>query len=143
MTHPRHTATVAAAMAAARLRAWRTSLLSLHKALIDAERRRYERVHGRIPTAHDALRLVLHDPWFEWLRPMADVIVTIDERLADETPVKPDELAAFRSRVRKLVQLENADGRFGDEYRRALQEIPEVVVTHGHLLGLLADDRPS
>jgi hypothetical protein len=134
---------VANALTVARIRALRTALLSLHKALIDAERRRYEKVHGRIENPHVALRLVLEDPWFRWLHPIADIIVTIDERLADERAMEGGDLKAFADRVRAILQQDGAGPQFRDEYHRSLQEAPEVVVAHGDVARLLAADPPG
>ena len=52
---------VAAALAASKMRAIRTALIALHKALLDAERTRYGRAHGPIENPHQALQLVLRD----------------------------------------------------------------------------------
>jgi hypothetical protein len=131
-------AIVARALAAARVRALRMGLLALHQALIDAERERYERVNGRIESAQAALRLVMESPWFEWLHPLAGMIVQMDERLADERAIDVAEAEAFNDRVRGLLQREDAGARFRSEYRRALQEAPGVVLAHGHLARLVA-----
>src|SRR5829696_4759008 len=61
---------LAFALASARLRAIRVALLPLHKTLVDAERSRYERAHGRIESAQRALRLLIEDPWFAWIQPL-------------------------------------------------------------------------
>jgi hypothetical protein len=127
-----------AAMAMARLRALRTALLPLHRALIDSERAQYERVHGRIDHAQRALRLVLDDPWFAWLRPLASLIVAIDGRLAEEAPVQPAEVAGFEDSIRALLQRDPHEA-FREPYHRALQRSPEVVVAHGAVSALLAD----
>ena len=133
-------AVIARALAAAKVRALRLSLLALHKALIDAERERYERANGRIESAQAALRLVLDDPWFRWLQPLAEVIVQMDERLADETPIEVAEAEAFADRLRVLLQRDGADRLFTSEYRRSLQERPDVVMAHGRVARLLAGD---
>ena len=141
-------ALVAAALAAARLRAWRLGLLDVHKFLIDAERRRYERTHGPIDGPHHAFRLLMHDQEFAWLRPLADLIVQIDERLADAGPIGPEELNEYAARIRRRLQSQDPV-TFGVPYRQALQDEPDVVVAHGTLLRLLegagrpADLRPS
>src|SRR5690349_7479323 len=130
------------ALAMARVRAIRLALLDLHKALLDEERRRYERAHGRIESAQEALRLVLQDPWFRWLAPLASVIVQMDERLADDTPFKSAEADVFAERVRSLLIREGGDPKFREEYHRALQEAPEVVVAHGRVVRLVSS-RPE
>jgi hypothetical protein len=62
-------AALASALAVARLRAVRIGLLHLHKTLLDAERERYVRERGPIDGPGHALKLVLNDPFFAWLRP--------------------------------------------------------------------------
>ena len=115
----------------------RTALLTLHKAVLDAERRRYERAHGRIENAHQALRLVMDDPWFAWLRPLANLIVATDERLADDAPVTPADVDRVSEHVRGLLQLSLGGDGFRTEYQRTLQDTPEVVIAHGKVRALL------
>src|SRR5262245_63759241 len=122
-------ALVAKAIAVARVRALRLALLALHKTLIDTERRRYERDHGRIESPQMALRLVLEAPAFQWLHPLAELIVQMDERLAEDGAIGVSESEAFVDRVRNLLHGDGHD-RFRDEYRRALQDAPEVVIAH-------------
>ena len=131
-------AAIASALAVARLRALRMGLVALHKTLIDNERVRYERVNGRIGTAHAALRIVLESPWFRWLHPIAEMIVQMDERLSDETPMQAIDVEAFVDRIRGLLQRDDGDEEFRREYHRSLQEAPDVVVEHAHVAKLLA-----
>ena len=134
MEHP----SVPQALAAAKLRAIRTALLHLHKTLIDAERLRYGRAHGQpIEGPHHALQLVLRDPWFAWLRPIAELIVQADERLADEDrAVSPDEAEGYASQVLELLQQDLGGADFRREYHRSLQELPDVVVAHAQIVKL-------
>lgn len=127
---------VATALAAARLRAVRLALLSLHKAILDAERERYERRHGRIGSAQDALQVIMRDPFFAWPRPLAHLIVQMDERTADAAPLQVTETEAFIGQVRALLQREAGGAEFAREYRRLLQEVPDVVVAHGRVLAV-------
>jgi hypothetical protein len=131
--------TVKTALAAARLRAIRLALLSLHKELIDAERVRYERAHGRIRSRHEALRLLLQDSWFAWLRPLAALIVEIDERLDAGDPIDADGVQAFTRQVRALLTAEASGDGFRREYHRMLQDVPAVVVAHGRVATLLSE----
>src|SRR5438552_12856270 len=63
------------------LTALRHALLELHQALIEHERRAYEKVNGRQSGA-DFLQLLAYDPAYRWLSPLSAVIVALDE--ADE-----------------------------------------------------------
>jgi len=128
------------ALAMARVRALRNALLDLHKTLLDAERRRYERAHGPIVGAHAALRLVLEDPWFRWLNPLASLIVQMDERLAGDLPFDVTEARAYADRVRQLLVNPAVDATFVGAYHRALQDIPDVVVAHARVMGLVSGE---
>ena len=134
---PKTEQAVAAAMQAARLRAMRTALLALHKAILDAERVRYERSRGKFTGAQHALRVIMEDPFFAWIRPLATLVVQADERLSEARPVDRAEVDAFAGQLRALLQSDDTAGDFHYEYRRALQDVPEVVVMHGKLIALL------
>jgi hypothetical protein len=128
---------VTQALWVARMRAWRTALLGLHKVLLDSERRRYEQDRGRIQGPQHALQLAMHDPWFAWLRPLSELIVQLDERLAEPLPFQPGEVQNYAEQVRRLLQLDLGGPDFVREYRRSLQDLPDAVVAHGKVLGLL------
>jgi hypothetical protein len=84
------------------LRDVRHALLRLHKTLLDWERNGYERIHGR-QSSSELLEVVLTDPQFEWLRPMSQLIVRLDEMLDDPTPPMKNEVEAVVSQVHKLT----------------------------------------
>lgn len=138
MRHESSDDTVGQALSVARLRAWRTALLALHKVLVDAELLRYGAAHGPVNGPHHALKLLSDDPWFQWLRPMLVLVVQMDERLADDRPLASDELDTFRRETRALLQ-PPAETPIGREYQRSLQELPAAVVAHGKLLELLKE----
>ncbi len=132
---------IVAALAAARLRAVRTALLVLHKALIDAERGRYARAHGPVDSPHQLLQLVLRDPWFAWLRPIAELIVQADERLDTDQAITTTEADAYATQVLGLLQRDLGGPDFRREYHRSLQETPEIVLAHAAVLRLAAKER--
>jgi hypothetical protein len=127
-----------AAMAVARLRALRTVVLAMHKAALDAERGRYEQLHGPIGGPHQVLRVVMDDPFFAWLRPLSDFVIQADIRLSDKKVLLPSDVERFAEDLRSMVQSQSETDRFAVEYRRTLQDVPEVVVLHGKLIALLA-----
>lgn len=135
-----HGSPIASALAVARLRALRLGVLALHKALIDHERQRYERVNGRIENPFAALRIVLDSPWFRWLHPLAELIVQMDERLSDDTPMQAIHVEAFVDRIHSLLRRDDGDESFRREYHRALQEAPDVVMAHAAVVKRL-DER--
>ena len=137
-------ADVPSALAAARIRAIRLALLHLHKALVDIERLRYGRAHDApIESPHEALQLLMRDPWFAWLRPILELIVRADERLDEDRPISPDEAEAYAAHVIALLQQDAGGDDFRREYHRSLQEVPDVVVAHAAVVKLAARNGKS
>ena len=82
----------------------RAALLRLHKTLLDSEKLRYEKTHGRINGGLAFLQLAANDPWFAWIRPIGSLIVEIDERqrpdaTSRQTLRRADDPAAGSTRV--------------------------------------------
>ncbi len=110
----------------------RTSLLELHKTLLDAVRIDYEREHGRVESAGALLQLVVSDPAFDWLRPLSQLIVAIDELEPNVGPKVVSEM------VQALV---DRDPRFTAPYQAWLQASPDVVMAHGKAMRAVAELR--
>jgi hypothetical protein len=117
------------------VRAVRLALLDLHKVILDAERIRYEHARGRIDTPHQALQIIMGDPFFAWLRPLSQVIVGLDEWLADDRIRQSRAAAALMADVRRLLAGDDQANPFTVEYRRALQHSPDVVLAHARTMG--------
>jgi hypothetical protein len=113
-----------------RLTDLRNGLLSLHKTLLDSERAIYERDIARINTSTDFLRLVLYDPWFNWLHELSELVVLIDETLDAKEP--PDGFTAERliAQAQELLTPNEAGEGFEKRYFEALQRDPDVVLAH-------------
>jgi hypothetical protein len=113
-----------------RLTDLRNALLSLHKTLLDSERGVYERDIEKIPTSTDFLKLVLYDPFFNWLHELSELVVIIDETLDAKEP--PDDATAERliAQSQELL-IPNEEGKgFKKRYFEALQRDPDVVIAH-------------
>jgi hypothetical protein len=112
----------------------RRELLELHRALVDTERREYERARGRM-TDRAFLEALIGAPELAWLNPLTSLIVRLEEALEEsdgETPVQ-DCIAEIRKLLRP-----NAEGQgFQRKYAEAMQRSPEVVVAHGKAVGSL------
>lgn len=124
-----------------RLRAVRHALLQLHKTLLEAERVRYERLEGRIEGSGRLLHLLLHDPWFAWLRPLSALVVQIDEVLDAKAgePAPPGAPRALLTEVKSLLTPTEEGESFQRQYHAALQDVPDVVLAHGEVVKLLRD----
>ena len=142
-----------------RLEEVRRGLLGLHGGLLDSERRAYEQVYGRIGSSGELLQLVLHHSWFAWLRPVSARAARLEERLASRADPAPTEgeAAALLAQVRDLLRgssdatAEGAEGSaaaaaataFGERYRLALQQDPDVILAHAGVMRLLPPPEPA
>lgn len=119
-----------------RMRELRLGLLRLHKALLDAEREAYERVHGQV-TGGELLQLVINHQQFAWLRPVSELIVRIDEMLDAEEPATADDAEALLAGARTLLTPSESGVGFGQKYFTAIQQIPDIVFAHREVMRLL------
>lgn len=110
----------------------REALLHLHKALVDSERVSYEQNIGTIPSPNHFLKLLTDDPWFAWLHPLSELIVTFDEALdaRAKTPLTPELAAALVKRTAELLITSETGEGFARNYFDALQRDPNVVMAH-------------
>jgi hypothetical protein len=113
-----------------RLTQLRQPLLHLHKTLLDLEREAYERAHGRVDNSYALLQLVMHDPWFAWLRSLSELMVQIDEMLDAKEPVKGSEAVALLDQARVLLTPSEMGSGFQKKYFSSLQQSPDVVLAH-------------
>jgi hypothetical protein len=120
----------------ARLDSARNALLEVHRALLNAERLRYEQVHGRVPNNGAFLQLVIADPWFAWLRPMAQLVLMIDERTSDKrAPLGSIEAQSLLVRSRAMLQADEDGDAFQRLFHQALQSSPELAELFRRLRG--------
>ena len=114
----------------------RHALLQLHKALLDAQRIRYERENGRVESRGELLALVLEDASFEWLRVLSALIARLDELAEVDDKDVSGELRGVIERLRTLVRFEGNDG-FTAPYREIVEAVPDALVAHVQLSRLL------
>lgn len=119
----------------ARLIDVRSNLLRLHKALLEAERAAYERRHGKVASSGAFLNLVINDPWFAWLRAWSELVVQIDEAMADKkNPLTERAAQDYMEQARALTKRADEDNpAFLAQYRAAMQRSSEAVVAHAAL----------
>ena len=109
----------------------RTALLSLHRTLVDFERRTYEKTHGRT-SGGDFLQALVRDPSLAWLAPLTSQIARLDE-LADAKETAAQR-RTWRARMRSLLRRDAADGAFGAEYAKRIESSPDVAFAHAAAL---------
>jgi hypothetical protein len=113
-------------------------LLSLYSALIGAERLTYERIHGRVGSTDELLRLVLNDPWFTWLYPMLDLLLRIEQLLDDDAfDITHENLDHLVAEVRTVTRPSIEGDGFERAYYEALQRAPDVVLAHFRITRVL------
>ena len=118
-------------------------LLRLHKSLLDFERVGYERVHGKIENSYEFLNLVMHNPWFAWLRHLSELIVQIDEALDAREPTSESTSASLIEESRLLLVPTEVGGEFQKKYFLSVQQSPEVVLAHAEFAKVLGPVRLS
>ena len=112
-----------------RLDVARNDLLRLHRALLAVERLRYEKARGRIANNSAFLQLVIADPWFDWLRPMAQLVLMIDERTSDKkAPLGTNEARSLLDRARALLRADAEGDAFQRLFFDAVQASPDLAV---------------
>jgi hypothetical protein len=72
---------------------------------------------------------VINDPWFDWLRPMAQLVLLIDERTSDKKQILGSaEARALLDRGRALLRADAEGDAFQRLYYQALQSSPALAV---------------
>lgn len=120
----------------ARLTDLRSSLLSLHKILVESERVEYEATVAKITSPNHFLHLLTNDPWFAWLSPLSKLIVSIDEALDAEEPLTQSRVEALVKETASLLVASETGEGFAQNYFEALQRDPDVVLAQGQLTKL-------
>ena len=126
-----------------RLSRSRDALLDLHKTLVDAERIAYEKTVGVIQGPNHFLQLLTGDPWFAWLHPISELIVSMDEALDGKEPLTGMTVAALIEQAGRLLVASEIGEGFSRHYFDALQENPDVVFAHAEVMKVLGRPRPS
>ncbi len=119
----------------------RQTLLRLHKALLEMERREYEKEHGKV-NAGELFRLVLDNPQFSWLHNISEFVVRVDEMLAGEKEKEITEQDANGSIsvARKMFLPSETGDAFQKKYYDAIQRDPAVVMEHAELAKLFGTE---
>lgn len=126
-----------------RLQALRSSLLKLHKALVNSERVEYEKTMGKIQSPNHFLKLLTDDPWFAWLSPFSQLIVSIDEALDAKEPLTSNAVEALVKQSTHLLVAAEGGADFASHYHEALQRDPDVVMAHADVAKLRKARKPS
>jgi hypothetical protein len=125
-----------------RLEKIRVALLALHKALVDSERIGYEQTMGPIQSPNHFLQLLTRDPWFVWLQPLSQLIVSMDEALDAKEPPDDAAVEALLKEAWILVSPSESGEGFSRHYFDALQRDPNVILAHAEATKLFGRQKP-
>ncbi len=103
------------------------ALRDVHRELLIATQKGFEKLHGRVPGSGALLKLAVDDPLFAWLRPLSARIAALDE-LAKSDAASAAQLDRALADIAALLE---ADSEFRASYLIYLQAEPAVVVAHG------------
>lgn len=120
-----------------RLRELRLAMLHLHKGLLDSERIVYEQFHGRIKTNVEFFQLVTEHEWFNWLRPISQLIVKIDEATSAKEPMTIAEANQLIEEARSLLQPSQTGTLGARQLYRAIQRDPQVAMLQAKVASLI------
>jgi hypothetical protein len=104
----------------------RPVLLDLHKAVLDAVRRDYERDRGVMRDA-DFLNALIDEPALGWLKPMTSLVAELDQALDDEDLLQKE---VVKSRLRSLIAAGPGMDGFQRPYFDLLERNPDALVAH-------------
>lgn len=101
------------------------ALRAFHKAVLDAERARTERIHGPM-TNTEFFQLVSDKLRFGWLQPLNDLVLAAE-----------DGEEGVADRARELLRPPDASTPLGRRLISLMQGDPQVVLAQGRLAKLL------
>ncbi len=115
------------------------ALIELHRAAMNAATTAFEQERGAVGTRLRLLELLMHDPFFAWLRPLSGLMAAIDEGLDDPEPIDHTVAADARAIVEHLLDPpEGAARELADGLAVLLQREADVVLAAGALRKVLA-----
>jgi hypothetical protein len=126
-----------------RLEKVRLAVLTLHKTLVDSERASYEQTMGVIKSPNHFLQLLMQDPWFAWLKPISQLIVSMDEALDMKEPPGDAAVEALLKETRVLLAPSESGEGFSRHYFDALQRDPNVILAHAEVTKLFKQRKPA
>lgn len=117
-----------------------TALLTLHKSLLEYQKKQHEAQHGAIPNPHVYLDLVMNHESFQWLRELSAIIVAVDEPSIRTEPIAAtaEEIVELQQRIKSLLTSNAEGGEFTTKYIAAVKADSDVATAGGATLQLLS-----
>lgn len=116
----------------------RTSLLQLHKELLDYQTTHYEADHEKITSKGKLFDLVVGDPAFMWLRQLSELIVGMDSMLEPGEEPTEENIHSFLAYTQQLLTPSETGNEFAQKYYQAIHSTPPVTLQHGKVMESLS-----
>lgn len=97
---------------------------------------------GAIRSPNQFLQLLTTDPWFAWLHPLSQLIVSIDEAIDGKEPLTTAVVDAVLKETNVLLSPSETGEDFPRHYFDALQRDPNVVIAHADVMKLFGQRKP-
>ena len=121
---------------ATRADALRSALLEVHQAVVEYERRTYEKAHGRQSGA-EFLQVIAYDAAYQWLSPLSQLIVALDDGI-DEADDKANLVRRIAGEARTLLRRDPDPAvPFSERYAPMIDASPDVALAHGRMQSAL------
>ena len=106
-------------------------LKELHSELLEHQGALVEQEDGQRYGPYEHLQLAIHDPHFEWIRRLSEIITRIDSYVLDRRNRFPLDGRAVLDEVQGLINGSFPD--FAGPYERALNRDPRLTITQVEL----------
>ena len=110
------------------------SVLHLHKALVDSEKKDWEQNRGSVGGPPQFQNMQLNEPAFAWMRPCSALIVAIDEYQDSKEPKTAEEARQLFGVARNVLRPPDF---VESRYRDVLQRDPAIVMLHARVVQVL------
>lgn len=114
----------------------RPNLLELHRTVLDAARRDYERQRGRLRDT-EFLAALVDDAELAWLKPLTALVARVE--LPPESDARGEAARDLVARLRTLLASDGGDTDFQGKYADILHRSPDALVAHVRTLRALQD----
>jgi hypothetical protein len=110
----------------------RLALVELHRKLLDAERRDYERLHGRLSDAA-FVAVTVSNRDFSWLGALTTLIVNLEEAARARAGLASE----YLYEIRRLLTPGANGGEFNRKYKLVLQRSADVHQVHRRVMRVI------
>lgn len=118
--------------------ALRNALLEVHQAVVECERRAYEKEHGR-QSAADFLQVIAYDAGYRWLSPLSRLIGALDEGM-EQADGDLELVRTVAGAARSLLRRDPDPAvAFSQRYAPLIDASPDVALAHGRTQSVLRD----